>query len=464
VSNEGRDKVGSGRRRRSALDQLNLIFEETCGRILVQSAARELAYKRAREQIDKAGGASRIAGLALLDYATDLFVAHAVDLAASQSELCGLIDQIDVAGLVPRVLLARSVLRAPELLQLPTAVGIEVQLGLLRSFTDAMAVSLWAVRPDGEIRHIAHAGSFDDDRTETRHLAKSLLGATTKRERARGLAGIPIELRGRPAAALIARGKAAASIARRPILDFGGPMIAAMLERGELFARGDRSNETVIASAERRLARLRFDLHDGPQQDVVLLAEDLHLLHSQLERVMDGHPDKARLLGRLDDLQARLVAIDGDLRRISAFVESPFLQEESVPEALAKLADDFAARSAIEPEVRVEGDFTSLTDSQQITLLGLIRESLSNVREHSEAEHVTVVVSAGPDGVEATITDDGRGFDPETTLVDAARGGHLGLVGMHERVHMLGGSTQIDSRPGGPTVISVKLPPFGAAE
>jgi signal transduction histidine kinase len=70
---------------------------------------------------------------------------------------------------------------------------------------------------------------------------------------------------------------------------------------------------------------------------------------------------------------------------------------------------------------------------------------------------ITLTASAG--GVQATVTDDGRGFDPETTLVEAARQGHLGLVGMHERVRMLGGTTRIDSRPGGPTVISVSLPP-----
>jgi signal transduction histidine kinase len=56
------------------------------------------------------------------------------------------------------------------------------------------------------------------------------------------------------------------------------------------------------------------------------------------------------------------------------------------------------------------------------------------------------------------VTDDGSGFEPESALIKAAREGHLGLVGMHERVRMLGGSTRIDSRPGGPTVISVSLP------
>lgn len=62
-------------------------------------------------------------------------------------------------------------------------------------------------------------------------------------------------------------------------------------------------------------------------------------------------------------------------------------------------------------------------------------------------------------GAVAQVTDDGKGFDPDTTLVRAAREGHLGLVGMHERMRMLGGRTHIESRPGGPTtIISVRLP------
>jgi signal transduction histidine kinase len=123
----------------------------------------------------------------------------------------------------------------------------------------------------------------------------------------------------------------------------------------------------------------------------------------------------------------------------------------------------FAERTGIEPETRLDGDFTGLSDSQHITLLGVIRESLSNIREHSHAKRVSIVVSAGREGVTATVTDDGRGFEPETTLVQAARQGHLGLVGMHERVRLLGGNTEIDSRPGGPTVISVRLAPAPAS-
>jgi signal transduction histidine kinase len=139
---------------------------------------------------------------------------------------------------------------------------------------------------------------------------------------------------------------------------------------------------------------------------VILLGDDLRLFRSQLEPALEEHANRSRLLGRLDDLQALVVAVDGDLRRIAAFVQSPFMPAAPFADALASLADEFAARTGIEPETRLRGDFTNLTDSQQITLLSLIREALSNVREHSEAEHVAISLSSDRRGVKATVTDD----------------------------------------------------------
>jgi signal transduction histidine kinase len=242
------------------------------------------------------------------------------------------------------------------------------------------------------------------------------------------------------------------------LLEAAAPVLAAVLDRDELRARENSSESTVVTSLRNRLARLRFDLHDGPQQDVHLLADDVRLFRDQLRPIVSGEPNADRLLGRLDDLDAQLVALDGDLRRISVSLQSPFLPPGSLPDALRQITDSFAGRTGIEPRTRVTGDISKLTDSQQITLLALIREALSNVREHSEAGKVSINISSHPDGVDAQVTDDGRGFDPETTLVQAAREGHLGLVGIHERVRMLGGQARIESQPGGPTIVSIRMP------
>jgi signal transduction histidine kinase len=217
---------------------------------------------------------------------------------------------------------------------------------------------------------------------------------------------------------------------------------------------------TALSAAERRLARVRFDLHDGPQQDVHLLAMDLSLFRDQLLPSIADDENRDRLLGRLDDLAAQLIALDRDLRRLATSVQSPFLQPGTLGDAIRVITAAFSARTGIEPRVRITGDFSSLTDSRQITLLALVREALSNVREHSGATAVSIALDAHERGVDAQVVDDGRGFDPEATLARAARDGHLGVVGMRERVRMLGGETKIESRPGGPTVITVALPPW----
>ena len=212
------------------------------------------------------------------------------------------------------------------------------------------------------------------------------------------------------------------------------------------------------------MARVRFDLHDGPQQEVILLAQDVRLFRDQLRPLLEGSADQGRALGRLDDFEAQLLALDGDLRRLSTSVQSPFVSRGSLVDSLQHVADAFAKRTGIAPETDFSADLSGLSESQEIALLALVQEALSNVRKHGDASTVQISIVPDPEGIRAQVTDDGRGFDPETTVARAARAGRLGLVGMHERMRMLGGQTRIESRPGGPTVVSAVLPRWSSDE
>jgi two-component system, NarL family, sensor histidine kinase DegS len=218
-----------------------------------------------------------------------------------------------------------------------------------------------------------------------------------------------------------------------------------------------RSERMLTEAHERRLTRLGFDIHDGPLQDLSLLAEDVRLLRRQLSEVLPDDLADA-MLGRIDDLDAQLVALDEDLRRISASLQSPLTGGQSIPETLERMAHAFAARAGIEPRLLIDGDLGDVTDSQQRALLSIVREALNNAREHSEASEIGLTVAGRAESLEVLVVDNGIGFDVEETLVRAARDGRLGLVGLHERARLLGGSSRIDSRPGGPTTISVTLP------
>lgn len=441
----------------AGMDQIARLIEaagvgptDTEERRRAQSLA--LALARAGAHAEDEGG-SRVL------FAAELLGDNAVDLAADFSTARRLVDDLErIAGL-SRAAIGRELLRGAHLSQLPVDVARHVQLSLLLIFTGVRSVSLWTLPAGERARLLDEAGDAGDGLAKVERAANQLLSKRTERS-ARGEAwsGRLVERGQLPAAAVIAYPVADGVLEPDLLLQAAAAQIGGILDRTELLAAGGLENPPVIAALERRIARLRYDLHDGPQQDLHLLALDLRLFRDQLGSVIQDQPNGPRLMGRLDDLEAQLVALDSELRQISTSMQSPFLPAGTLPEALEEITSAFASRTDVQPEVELSGNLQALSDSQQITLLALIREALNNVQKHSHAGRVTIMISAHSRGVDAQIADDGCGFDPEETLVRAAREGHLGVVGIHERVRMLGGHARIESRPGGPTVISVSLP------
>jgi signal transduction histidine kinase len=243
----------------------------------------------------------------------------------------------------------------------------------------------------------------------------------------------------------------------------------ARVARALLLARGEQDSpqedfaaETLLAlleAADRRLTRLGFDLHDGPLQELLLLGEDMRMFREQLASVL-GAREEARLLrGRLEDLEARSVALERGLRQISAATGASAPTDRPFAEALRELVDAFAARAGIVPEVRLEGAPGGMSASQRIALLSVVGEALNNIREHGRTvSRVEIAIQLAADGVGARVRDDGCGFDVEAALLDAAQRGRIGLAGIYERVRLLDGECVVESKPGGPTTVSLKLP------
>ena len=180
---------------------------------------------------------------------------------------------------------------------------------------------------------------------------------------------------------------------------------------------------------------------------------------------MIGHDHAAPIiLGRVDDVEARLTALEAELREFAHSLESPAVLRAPLPELLEREKAEVESRTRVSVALRLDGEFDSLTRSQTIALLRVVQEALANVENHSGATAATVRVTAGPDELWAEIVDDGRGFEVERTLVEAARGGRLGLVGMSERARLLGGRLDLESRAGGPTRISVTIPRWRPGE
>jgi signal transduction histidine kinase len=345
----------------------------------------------------------------------------------------------------------------PGLLELPPQLAIEAQIALLRALARLTDVSLWHRDSDGRLKCLVHDGGREPSRRAREVAREALEGREAGGAGARLLFGVAVMRWQRPHAALVGRVAHGGRERGVAFLDQAAAMIGPMLERQALLERNAARERSLVRASERRLTRLGFDLHDQPLQEVAALGTDMRAFRLQLERSDGGADHREILIGRVQDLEARLAALDTGLRAVCHSLEPPTLLARPMREVLERETDAYAARTEMDVALSVDGELDRLTDSQRIVLVRIVQECLSNAREHSGASEVRVEVRSTDSYIEASVTDNGRGFDVEGTLLEAARRGRLGLVGVHERVRLLGGTCDVASRPGGPTTVSVCL-------
>ena len=344
--------------------------------------------------------------------------------------------------------------RNPSLLALSPPLALEMQIRMLAALAPLEDVSLWLDgNADGPV--CLAASSQESPSRHARFAARDVLRG---RPAAAGLMRtVPVERWQRVEAVLVFRtapadeGSALAAAAEAALA------LTPILEREALLARNASRERALVSSGERLLTRIGFDLHDGPIQDVAVLAGDVRLLRERVEAQTETVPEDI-LTGFLDDVQTRIAAIDHGLRDIVHSLESPAVARCPLDESVTREVEAFRLQTDIAVDLTLKGAFDSLTDSQRIALVRIVQESLSNARDHSGAGSVAITIEATASRTELQVADDGRGFDVARTLVRAARRGRLGLLGMSERVRLLGGRFDVQSSPGGPTIISVVLP------
>lgn len=348
------------------------------------------------------------------------------------------------------------VIREDSLFELPPRVAIEAQLQMLAAFGPADEASLWLADPDGKVASLLEVGGAPSRRA--RSAAARAISADELVTGARAqLQAVPVRGWDGPEAAIVVRGP----IERRDLLlslaRECARALKPLLEVEGLLERHAARERSLVESGERRLVRLGLDLHDGPMQDLAALAQDLRLYRSQLTPFLTGVPEREILLGRLDDLDARLLAMDADLRELARSLQAPTALRESLLELLRRDLERFAERTSVTVDLSTSGDFEGLTSSQKIALLRVVNEALNNVHEHSGVAAASVRLAAEVGSVAVEILDEGKGFDVEARLIAAAKAGRLGLVGMSERVRLLGGRFDLQSKPGGPTRVRATI-------
>ena len=125
--------------------------------------------------------------------------------------------------------------------------------------------------------------------------------------------------------------------------------------------------------------------------------------------------------------------------------------------ALHTFMKESSAKSGAQIHLTASATVENLDIGKRTVLYRVAQEALTNVARHAKASHVDVTIRKTPEGVSMKIADDGESFQLEK-VIHSRRHKHLGLLGMRERLEMVGGHFSIESAPGKGTVILAQIP------
>jgi signal transduction histidine kinase len=378
----------------------------------------------------------------------ELAVARALDRRAA-AELLEDLDEPE------RLAVALAALAHPTVAALALPEALLAISSLLTALGSIAALSAWRADLAGRMICVHEHG--DTGRAEAiQALAKRCLterGAITGPD---GLNATPVRAFGGISAAVVWRAEDEDQEPRSRLLaQQAAAALAAPLQHALTADDNFDAHRALVQAPERRLTRLALDLHDGALQDAALIAGELRRLEDDLRPALKGRSEGERVRGTLETLASLVEALDTDLREVATNIEGPSMLKRPFAEVIASAVSAFRSRARVDAELDVSGDFEMMTDSQRITVFRVVQESLANVRQHASAKQVTVRVAGKVTHVEAEVVDDGVGFDLETVVDTAGRSGRLGIVGMVERVRLLGGRCDITSRPGRGTSVKI---------
>jgi signal transduction histidine kinase len=220
-----------------------------------------------------------------------------------------------------------------------------------------------------------------------------------------------------------------------------------------------RASRETLARAQRRLlhsreeerTRLARELHDGPLQALVGLKLELDLLLDSPVK------PRSRTAAALEEIRGRVQGVLAELRQVCAQLRPPVLDTLGLGVAVQALVDDWSAQYTIPVELErsSDGALRSLEDSVAVNLYRVVQESLNNVARHAAAQRVRIRLVWEAPRLILTVQDDGRGFVVPDDFDDVTAQGHFGLVGIEERVDLIGGAWDVVSAPGQGTEVRV---------
>lgn len=221
-------------------------------------------------------------------------------------------------------------------------------------------------------------------------------------------------------------------------------------ELGELESSKGSVIEQIIEAQEEERRKISRQMHDGPAQALAnfILQAEIAL------RLFDNDQNKAR--EELNSLKSSASSTFSQVRDYIFDLRPMMLDDLGVVPTIRRYVDAYREKSGLDLSVVVTGTERRLEPHIEVLIFRTIQSLLGNVREHAQATQAKVLVNLDDSQVSATVEDNGKGFDVEEVM--EGEGQAKGLRTLQGRVEQVGGEIEFDSRSGGGTRVSFRLP------
>ncbi len=206
----------------------------------------------------------------------------------------------------------------------------------------------------------------------------------------------------------------------------------------------------VTRSQEDERRRIARELHDGTVQALVAIGRRLELIAQ--------HSQDPGMLNELAAVRQQVSEAANEVRRFSRELRPLVLEDLGLVAALRYLSNQHTEQFGTPVNLTVHGTLRGLPADQELVLFRIYQETLTNISKHAQATRVDALLEVDAEGLTMEVVDDGLGFEAEMAPTDLAQRGHFGLMGIQERVQLLGGRLAIESTPGRGTQVSIWLP------
>jgi PAS domain S-box-containing protein len=246
------------------------------------------------------------------------------------------------------------------------------------------------------------------------------------------------------------------SLSVSPIRDDQGRIIGAAKVARDISDRVERERMQVltrlVVAQEDERARMAREMHDE-------LGQQMTALRLTLETLKAAALDRHDLRAQIEMLQEMARQLDADVAFRVRGLRSAILETRGLAAALREYGGNWSQHFCVPLRLHtnVSGD-DRLPPEVERTMYRVAQEALNNVLKHARAAQVDIALERHADHVSLIIEDDGVGFDPSKAANDTHGVDGVGLVGMRERVALIGADLQIESTVGRGTTIFVRVP------